>query len=79
MFEEEEQKARKELIQLYEDFLNNPNDPTLEERASTCHNQYGGSPVLSEIVSRAGTGALNIALNELSNKEAEEILEELKK
>ena len=61
---EEEQKARKELIQLYENFLNNPNDPTLEKRALSCEQEYAANPILSEAVSQAGAMAEKIALNE---------------
>lgn len=76
MFEDLEKHAREELINLYEDYIKNPDDSSLEEKALSCEQSYASVPVLSKEVGHAGFKCLSIAFKELSIKEAKEIFEQ---
>ncbi len=78
MFQKIEEEARKDLIKLYEDYIDDKNNPDLEERALWCEQKYGGVQVLSKEVSHAGSKSTDIALKELDLNEAKEILKTLK-
>lgn len=78
MFEGTEKQARIDLIQLYEDFIKNPEDESMKDRASDFYWKYGGVVVLSELVSNAGSKAMDMHLGEFSVEEAKKILKELK-
>ena len=77
MFKGVEEKARVELKQLYQDFLADPTDSSLEERALHLEQEYAGREQLSKEVSLAGHRALAIALGEMGSEEAREILSSL--
>lgn len=78
MFDDLEKKARNELIRLYEAYIKNPDDSSLEEQALSCEQSYSSVPILSKEVSHAGFKCLSIALKELSVIEAKQILNSLK-
>jgi hypothetical protein len=78
IFNKLEKDAKKKLISLYEDFIRNPNDLSLESRSLECDQEFGGVSVFSEIVSYAGNKASLIALKEISKEEAINILKKLK-
>lgn len=78
MFGGIEKQARIELIQLYEEFIKNPKDESIKERALDLAQEYGARPVLSEEVSNAGWEATNMGIGRLSVEKAKKILKELK-
>jgi len=78
MFQKIEEEARKDLIKLYEDYINDKNNPNLEKRALWCEQKYGAVQVLSKEGAYAGSKSTDIALKELDLKEAKEILKTLK-
>lgn len=77
MFDDLEKEARLELKKLYQDFIDNPEDETLEDRAFNCDQTYGGVPVLSKEVSYAGSMATHIATKDLLVDDAKKILKTL--
>ena len=45
MFDQMEKEGRKELIKLYEDYIANPDDVSLEARALDCEHKYSAVQV----------------------------------
>ncbi len=80
MFDKIEEEARKKLIQFYEDYIENPNDKSLKEKASALDWEYGGEAVLSDIVNEASYKAFRMSVGEekFSIEKAKEILKRLK-
>ncbi|MDD3263955.1 MAG: hypothetical protein PHT94_03595 [Candidatus Nanoarchaeia archaeon] len=78
MFKQIEEQARKELIKLYEDYINDKNTLNLEKRALWCEQKYGAVQILSTEVAHAGSKSTDIALKELDINEAKRILKTLK-
>ena len=79
MFDGMEKKAREDLIKLFEDFIKDPDDKTLENRALGLSQSYEGVPVLSEEVANVGHKAVDIVLKKMTIKEAKRIIKILKK
>jgi hypothetical protein len=78
IFDSLEAEAKQELIRLYEDFIKNSADPSLEKRALACDQKYGAVPILSKQVASAGSEAASMAIGEMTVEEAKEILADLK-
>ena len=76
MFSEIEKSYKEEFIKFYEEFISNPNDKALKQKAEglgmNCGSQF------SKEINSAAFGADKIELGELSVGEAKKILEELK-
>ena len=77
MFSSEEKKGRRELKHVYKQFIEQGWSEELESEALRCAQVYAARPVLSEELSKAGSKATDIALNNLSKQEAKKILETL--
>ena len=77
IFSELNEKYRKKFIQLYEEFISNPNNEKLKEMADGM-GMFGGSE-FSEGIDRAACGAYKIEIGQMTIKEAKEILKMLKK
>lgn len=74
MFDEVEKLKRKELIELYSLYIENPNNPEIEEMAyAACWNS-GSETIFSKEVNIAGPKALKMRDKELSIEEAKKIL-----
>ncbi len=74
-----EREGVEELIKLYEDFIENPEDPELGDRGLKYDRRYGIPSLLSKEVSRAAGKAGFIFLGEVSVEEAEYLLDSLKR
>ncbi len=74
-----EKKGVEELIKLYEDFIENPEDPELGDRGLDCDTSYGIPSLLSKDVSHAAGKAGFIFLGKVSVEEAKDLLDSLKR
>jgi len=77
MFLEVEKLYRKKFIELYEEFLKNPQDESIKKKADGMGALSG--PEFSKEISKAALGAYKMELGELSVEEAKKNLEDLKK
>lgn len=79
MFEGFNETLRKKLIALYEDFIKNPEDNKVKENAAAIAQRYANSGEynLKPEIHIALTGTYDIELDEMTLKEAEEILSNL--
>ncbi len=75
------QKAKIKLIELYSKYIEDPSDEFIQNAAVDIDNEFGNATdvLLNEKISKAVNKTASIAFGKLSVKEAEKILEELKK
>lgn len=77
MFHKIETEARKELKELFNEFVKTQDYEGLKAKALTCEQKYSGVSTLSEEVSKAGYLAIKIVLKELTKDEAKQVLKSL--
>jgi len=76
MFSNEDKLQKERFIELYEEFISNPQDKSTKEKAGGMG--ILGGPQLSDDVDKAAQGAYKIAMGSLSIDEAKKILKSLK-
>ncbi len=76
MFSGLEGLLRKKFIQLYEEFLEDPNHKEIVKKAEGLI--YPHASQFSKVIQEANQGAYKIELGEMTIKEAKEILKKLK-